>query len=237
MSKLALAMIFVAMATVPASAHFILLTPPAYSKQDINGLPEKSPPCGQSDPGTPIVQMPGETTYAAGDAITITIDEAIFHPGHYRVAIAQDESSLPADPAVTMAGNLCDTAAIESTAVLPVVGDNLLVHTKAFTMKMPVQVTLPPNLTCAHCLLQVVEFMSDHPQNNPGGCFYHHCARVSITTNGVDAPPLAPDLTPPAGAPSGCCDVRGGRCNLLAVAVVLLVLRRRRRQGVLHAGR
>ena len=236
MYKLALAICFVAAAAATASAHFILVTPGAYSKQDIDGLPEKSPPCGQSDPGTPMVAMPGETTYAAGDTITITIDEAIFHPGHYRVAVAQDVSSLPDDPAVTMNGNLCATAAIETTPALPVVGDNLLVHTKAFTTKMPMQVALPPNLTCAHCLLQVVEFMSDHTLNNPGGCFYHHCARVSITTNGVDAPPLAPDVTPVA-APSGCCDVHGSRTNLLVVGFVLLVLRRRRRPGVLHAGR
>ena len=149
--------------------------------------------------------------------------------GHYRVAVAQDEASLPADPAVTLDGDQCGTAAIEATPVLPVVADDLFDHTMSFTMPQTMQVQLPPNLTCAHCLLQVIEFMSDHPLNNPGGCFYHHCARVSITTNGVDAPPLAPDVTPVA-APSGCCDVRGGTPNLALAAIVLLVLGRRRRQ-------
>ena len=27
----------------------------------------------------------------------------------------------------------------------------------------------------------LIEFMSDHPLNNPGGCFYHHCADISIS--------------------------------------------------------
>jgi hypothetical protein len=229
MRKLTAAVLLIAAATGTAGAHFTLKAPPAYSKQDGDGLPEKSPPCGQADPGTPMVSVPGEMTFAAGDMVTITIDENIFHPGHYRVAVAQDEASLPADPTVTMDGDQCATAAIETTAVLPVVADDLFDHTKSFATPQTMQVQLPPTLTCAHCLLQVIEFMSDHPLNNPGGCFYHHCARVSITTDGVDAPPLAPDVTPVA-APSGCCDVRGGTPNLAIAAVALLVLGRRRRQ-------
>ena len=225
-----LAALLVLTATTVAQAHFTLVKPDAYAKQDGQGMPEKSAPCGQADPGTPIMYLPAETTFAAGDTITVTIDENIFHPGHYRVAVAQDEASLPADPLVTAGtGTPCGTAAIESSPTLPVVGDNLLAHTSAFAAPQSVQVALPAGLTCAHCLLQVVEFMSDHPLNNPGGCFYHHCARVSITTNGVDAPPAAPDVTPVASAPGGCCDVRGGKPNLALAAIVLLALRRRRR--------
>ena len=225
------ALLLVAATGSVASAHFTLMMPAAYSKQDSLGAPEKSAPCGQADPGTPIQMLPGEATFAAGDTITVMVDENIFHPGHYRVAVAQDEASLPADPAVTAGtGTPCGSAAIETTPTLPVVADNLMIHTSAFSGPQSVQVTLPANLTCAHCLIQVVEFMSDHPLNNPGGCFYHHCARVSITTNGVDAPPAAPDVTPVASAPGGCCDVRGNKPNLAIAAIVLLALGRRRRR-------
>jgi len=230
MKSLAAVLLVIAASGV-ADAHFTLMMPAAYSKQDNFGLPEKSPPCGQADPGTPIQYLPDETTFAAGSTITIMVDENIFHPGHYRVAVADSEAMLPADPHVTSApGTPCGTADIETTPVLPVIADNLMVHTSSFSSPQSVQVTLPPDLTCAHCLLQVVEFMSDHPLNNPGGCFYHHCARVSITNGGVDAPPPLPDVTPVMTQPGGCCDVRGGRPNLVVVGLVLLALGRRRRR-------
>ena len=225
------ALLLVAATGSVASAHFTLMMPAAYSKQDSFGAPEKSPPCGQADPGTPIQMVPGEVTFATGDTITVMIDENIFHPGHYRVAIAQDLTSLPADPAVTAGtGTPCGSAAIETSPALPVIADNLMVHTSSFSGPQSVQVKLPANFACAHCLLQVVEFMSDHPLNNPGGCFYHHCARVSITDNGVNPPPLSPDVTPVADAPMGCCDVHGGTPSLVLVAFVALVLGRRRRR-------
>jgi hypothetical protein len=224
-----LAVLFLVVATGTANAHFILMAPAAYSVQDSFGLPEKSAPCGQDDPGTPIVATPDETTFAEGSTVAITINEAIYHPGHYRVSVAQNEAALPDDPLVTVGDTACGSAVIETTPTLPVVADNLLVHTATFTAPQTVQVTLPMGLTCAHCLLQVVEFMSDHPLNNPGGCFYHHCARVSITGGGVDAPPAAPDVTPVAAPNGGCCDVRGGRPDLLLVGFVALALARRRR--------
>ena len=224
------ALLLIIAATGIANAHFTLMKPDAYSKQDNLGLPEKSPPCGQADPGTPIEYLPAETTFAAGSTITIMVDENIFHPGHYRVAVADSESALPADPHVTAGpGTPCGTADIEATPTLPVIADNLMVHTRSFASPQSVQITLPANLTCAHCLLQVVEFMSDHALNTPGGCFYHHCARVSITNGGVDAPPAPPDVTP-VTQPGGCCDVHGGRPNVALVALVLLALGRGRRR-------
>jgi len=231
MRSLAALLLVAAMGSV-ASAHFTLMMPAAYSKQDGLGLPEKSAPCGQADPGTPIEMVPGEATFAPGDTITVMVDVNIFHPGHYRVAVAQDEASLPADPAVTAGtGTPCGSAAIESSPTLPVVVDNLMIHTSAFSGPQSVQVTLPAGMTCTHCLLQVVEFMSDHPLNNPGGCFYHHCARVSITSGGV-VPPPAPDVTPVVDSPAaGCCDVRGSTPNLAIAAIVLLALGRRRRRS------
>ena len=228
--KLALGLLVAA--TGVAQAHFDLVKPDAYSKQDGTGSPQKSPPCGQADPGSPVVETGLETTFAAGDTITITVDEKIFHPGHYRVSIAQDMGSLPADPTVMAGtGTPCGTADVMATPVLPVLADNLLVHTSPFSTAKDVQVTLPAGLTCAHCVLQVVEFMSDHPLNNPGGCFYHHCAKVSVTGGGVDAPP---PVTTPTDAPTppnttqpGGCAVGGSPSLLLVLG--LIALRRRRR--------
>jgi hypothetical protein len=89
-------------------------------------------------------------------------------------------------------------------------------------------VTLPPNVTCSHCTLQVIEFMSDHGLNNPGGCFYHHCADISVGDAG--APPQDAGAQNDAGAEpepapsSGCsCEAapRSGSPSLLAIVIGL----------------
>ena len=70
-----------------------------------------------------------------------------------------------------------------TTPVLPVLADNMLAHTTPFSGPQSFQITLPAGMTCASCTLQVIEFMSNHQLNNPGGCFYHHCADIAITAD------------------------------------------------------
>jgi hypothetical protein len=40
-----------------------------------------------------------------------------------------------------------------------------------------------PNITCAKCTLQVIQFMAEHAYNQPGGYSYHHCADLAITAD------------------------------------------------------
>ncbi|WP_437963416.1 SCE4755 family polysaccharide monooxygenase-like protein [Sorangium sp. So ce260] len=163
-----------------AHAHFALLEPACYSEQDDLGNPQKSAPCGQADPGMPVEPTGEVTTYVQGQTITLKIEEPIFHPGHYRVSIAPDPESLPPDPEVTPGSTPCGSTVIETDPKLPLVADGLLVHTTAFTGVQSVEIKLPDDLICDNCTLQVSEFMSNHGINNPGGCFYHHCATVTI---------------------------------------------------------
>src|SRR4029079_6121682 len=62
-------------------------------------------------------------------------------------------------------------------------GDNLSPKTTARMGVQNFSVTVPEGLTCTNCTLQVIEFMSSHGLNVPGGCFYHHCANITITNN------------------------------------------------------
>jgi hypothetical protein len=64
--------------------------------------------------------------------------------------------------------------------VFPVLADGVLVHTAPFSGPQSFDVQLPAGMTCDHCTLQIIQFMSNHVLNNPGGCFYHHCATVNI---------------------------------------------------------
>src|SRR5439155_23197726 len=115
----------------PAYAHFVLMQPSSWAKIDSGGNPQKAGPCGNE--GTP-VPTGDVIEYKVGDTIPITIQETTFHPGHYRVSLAKDQASLPADPdgdvvTVTIA---CGTLAINASPALPLIAEVVLVHTKAF---------------------------------------------------------------------------------------------------------
>jgi MYXO-CTERM domain-containing protein len=165
------------LAPSPANAHFILMEPASWMTQDSLGFPEKLGPCGDEEGGTPTGIV---TAYHPGDTVTFTVSEVVFHPGHYRIALATDPSMLPPEPTVTADSTPCGSVPVESPAVYPVLADGVFTHTAAFTAPQTVQVRLPTDVTCTNCTLQVIEFMSDHGLNVPGGCFYHHCANISI---------------------------------------------------------
>jgi MYXO-CTERM domain-containing protein len=166
-------------APAPASAHFVLQTPAATMAQDGLGSPQKMAPCGDDGSGVPSGMV---TAYQAGQTITITVDEKIFHPGHYRISIGQNgPGDIPVEPIVTPGANTpCGTAAVDMNPTFPVLADGVFDHKVAFSGPQTITVTLPADVTCDHCTLQVLEFMSNHPLNNPGGCYYHHCANISI---------------------------------------------------------
>jgi uncharacterized protein (TIGR03382 family) len=193
----------VALAPSEGRAHFILETPASWRAQDKLGSPQKAPPCGDDGGAAETGEV---TAYRTGDTVTITIDETIYHPGHYRVALAVDDrSELPEEPPVTAGDTPCGSVPIDPSPAFPVLADGVLVHTKAFAGPQTFQVKLPDDVTCEKCTLQIIEFMSDHGLNNPGGCFYHHCADISISDTG----PTSGGASGSAGGGSGA----GGQPN------------------------
>lgn len=156
-------------------AHFTLQSPPALSTQDELGSPQKTAPCGPDGAGDPTGAV---TTYQAGSTITITIDEKIHHPGHYRVALAIDDpNELPDAPPVTPTANdECASTVIQDPPVFPILADGMLEHTAPFGSPQSFEVTLPDDVTCDNCTLQVIEYMSSHD----APCFYYHCANIAI---------------------------------------------------------
>lgn len=207
--SLVLAATFAAVALGPsaARAHFVLQSPPASFNQNALGDPQKAPPCG--DDGSAVASGM-VTSYKGGDTITIEIDETIFHPGHYRIAIAvNDPSELPAEPPVTPNDTPCGTAPIMDPPVFPVLADGVFEHTQPFGGPQSIDIQLPADLDCANCTLQVIQFMSNHGLNNPGGCYYHHCANISVqsvqgaTTGGGETSGSATSGGATSGATAG----------------------------------
>lgn len=215
----------VLLASSPALAHFALVSPPAAFQQDAYGSPQKSAPCGQADPGDPAVPTNQVTQLMTGQMVEIEIDETIFHPGHYRVSLAENMNMLPADPPVTPGATDCGSTAIEPNPTMPLLADGLLVHTSRFATNQTMQVQLPAGYRCTNCVLQVTEFMSAHD----APCYYHHCAIVTISDDPMNPPMGDAGTMPMPTDEGGCCSTsrEPGASALLALIVVGLLLRRR----------
>jgi len=216
-----------AVAATPASAHFVLMQPQNWAQQDTDGIPEKTAPCGNE--GTPVATN-AVTEYRVGEMIDIQIDERVPHPGHYFVSLAADQASLLKDPKVTAVGSdACGSLPIVASPALPLLADGLLVHTAAFTAPQTTHVTLPAGMLCDHCVLQVVEYMSNHG----APCFYHHCANIKITASGADAGvPAEAGTSANNGGSGGGCDASGAGPTIwlgLGLLGAARALRRRRR--------
>ena len=122
--------------------------------------------------------------------LRIVVDETIYHPGHYRIALARRPNGLPADPVVTMKeterGPRSDSAHIETNPEPPILADALWPHDERSPGIWETEIAIP-NIDCEACFLQVIQFMADHPGVREGGFSYHHCAVVRITAD-VDLP-------------------------------------------------
>src|SRR5687767_3967263 len=107
--KIAIAAAMVAV-SVTANAHFVLIQPAASMMQNRLGDPQKIAPCGgvSANPGRGTAANPGVpsgavTAVKGGTTLPLMVQESIFHPGHYRVALARTMAQLPPDPMVTTA--------------------------------------------------------------------------------------------------------------------------------------
>jgi len=171
---------------VVADAHFVLVAPSATLVQNERGDPQKLGPCGgtSADAGTP-TNVVGKVQ--GGQKLHLKVMETIYHPGHYRVALAVNSvSELPADPDAatqdTGRGIRSVSAPIQNSPTAPVLADGLFVHTSKSADPFETDVQLP-NISCPKCILQVVEFMAEHGVNADGGFYYHHCANLAITAD------------------------------------------------------
>jgi hypothetical protein len=183
----------VASLSVTADAHFVLVQPAATIVQNRLGDPQKLAPCGgaSANPARGLAANPGvpsgaTTEIKGGSAFHLLIQETVFHPGHYRIALARNATQLPPEPVVTTRsserGEQSVSAVIQDTPLAPVIADGLFAHAERPTALWETDISIP-NINCPNCLLQVVQFMAEHGRNTDGDFSYHHCAVVNITAD------------------------------------------------------
>ena len=173
-------------APVVSADHFRLLEPASRLVENKLGDPQKLGPCGgtSANPGEPT----GIVNQAVGGSkLHIKVQETIYHPGFYRVALAvKSLDELPPDPVAvvkeTPKGPWSISGAIQSNPQIPVLADGLFLHHARPADPYETDVQLP-NINCEKCTLQIIQFMEDHAYNKDGGYTYHHCADIKITAD------------------------------------------------------
>jgi hypothetical protein len=200
--RLLVAFFAVCATVVPAAlnAHFKLLEPASWLVESDRGDPQKLAPCGNDPKAVPSAVV-GKAV--GGSKLHLKVQETIYHPGHYRVALAvNSRTELPPDPETvertTERGPVSVWAVIQSPPQIPVLADGLFQHYTRPAAPMPAAQGQPaspvpgpifeadvqlPNISCAKCTLQVIQFMAEHSYNQPGGYSYHHCADLQITAD------------------------------------------------------
>lgn len=171
-----------ALSSSSADAHIALTSPPPRHED------QKSGPCGVATGDARGNQV---TTFAPGETITVTWQETIGHPGHFRISFDPDGVDGLVDP---KSFSDFDTA---GTVLLDNITD------KSGTQTYSEKVTLP-NVECDTCTLQVIQVMTDKPPYGDGNDIYYQCADI-VLSGGTRAerdsgPPSAPR---DAGSSSG----------------------------------
>ena len=182
-----------------AGAHFKMLAPVPWVVTNDLGDPQKVGPCGGDPKGqNDAILSKAVTKVVGGSKLPLKIQETIFHSGHYRVALAvNSRTELPPDPYTvekwTERGLYSVWGQIQSPPQIPVLADGLFQHypkpgepasARPKTPMAPWETEIElPNINCAKCTLQVIQFMADHVYNQPGGYAYHQCADLEITAD------------------------------------------------------
>jgi len=145
-----------------ASAHITLKSPaPRYDPTLL-----KDGPCGKLNGG----KSANVTTFAPGEQITVTWEETINHPGHFRISFDDDGDDAFQDPA-----SFDDVG-----SGLPILIDNIADKNGGMYSQ---EVTLP-NIECDNCTLQVIQVMTDKPPYGDGNDLYYQCADLVLSASG-----------------------------------------------------
>lgn len=179
--------------TGTASAHIAMRSPAPRS------VDQKAGPCGAagSSRGSNV------TEFQPGETITVTWDETVDHPGHYRIALNMDGDDFenPNNP----------DDGFPETMVEPIADKGGGNYTQQITL---------PTTPCDNCTLQLVQVMTTAV---PYNSFYFQCADIRIAGDVVDP------VDPGDGGADGGCSTGGGSGAGAALLLALALIRRRRR--------
>ncbi len=175
------------------SAHILLTSPQPRTES------QKSGPCGA---GAADLRGPTVATFQAGETITVTWNEFVEHPGHFRIALDEDGQDGFFDP-----------MSFDDVSGGPGVLMDGIAHEDDGEYSLQVQL---PNVACDNCVLQVIQMMTDKAPYGDGNDLYYQCSDIVIelnqgsTSGETDSTTLEPGTTVEPGSTVGESDDGGG---------------------------
>ncbi|MGE0548861.1 MAG: SCE4755 family polysaccharide monooxygenase-like protein [Kofleriaceae bacterium] len=208
----------VVLSATPAAAHIHLTSPLA--RTDSATGDQKSQHCGVTGQARNPDRV---TTFRPGETITVTWEETIDHPGHFRIAFQPNGDVFGIPPAGN--GPPAGFPSLDETGMTDAAGATIL---KDFIPDgtLTTQVTLP-NIECDTCTLQFIQVMTDKPPytvNDASDDVYFNCADITLSNS---APTVDAGTSGGAGETTGGC-ASSNPGGLFALFAVGLLVRRRR---------
>ncbi|HWM85549.1 MAG TPA: SCE4755 family polysaccharide monooxygenase-like protein [Kofleriaceae bacterium] len=204
-----------------ASAHIQMRTP---LQRDTG---QKIGPCGDSNG----VRSASVCEYQPGATITVTWDETIEHPGHFRISFDEDGEDDFVDPDGYDDFDTGPSVIEDDIADRNVSGDDPS-YSQTITL---------PDIECDSCTLQLIQVMTDKPPYGDGNDIYYQCADITLSASAPADPaeacagsggggddPL--DGAGDDGAEESGCAAAGAGAGSLAWLVLLLALGLRARR-------
>lgn len=156
------------LATIPVFASLALFAGEARAHLDLTSpTPRttslKSGPCGAgpNDPRGPTV-----ATFMPGEEITVTWNEYIDHPGHYRISFDDDGQDIFFNPK-----DFNDVSGGPGVLMDGIADKNGGDYSQKVVL---------PNIECDNCVLQVIQMMTDKAPYGDGNDIYYQCADIAL---------------------------------------------------------
>ena len=211
-----------------ADAHIHLTSP--LSRTDSPTGDQKAEHCGVAGQG----RTARVTTLLPGATITVTWDETINHPGHYRIAFQPDGDTFPIPPPGTGPEGfptLDQTGTTDNTTGAMILADMIPDGMQSTSVTLP-------NMECNNCTLQFIQVMTDKPDYTTDANsddIYFNCADLTLSASApppMDGAPTGGDagVDPPGGGGDlgGCSATKGSRSGIALGLIVGALLRLRR---------
>jgi Lytic polysaccharide mono-oxygenase, cellulose-degrading len=188
---------------------------------------QKQGPCGSSGSG----RSDNVCTYRPGATITVTWDETIEHPGHFRISFDQD-----GDDDFVVPTGYDDVGPYQGVLVDDIADRDVRGGDPGYSQEIQL-----PDVECDSCTLQLIQVMTDKPPYGNGDDIYYQCADIVLSASAPADPAAAcstggggadDDGGPAdeAGEESGCAMAGSGGplAWLLPLLLAALALRARR---------
>jgi hypothetical protein len=135
---------------------------------------QKTGPCGSSGS----TRSGNVCTYRPGATITVTWDETIEHPGHFRISFDEDGDDDFVVPTGYDDIGPYDGVLIDNIADRDVRGGDA-------SYSQEVQL---PDIECDSCTLQLIQVMTDKPPYGNGDDIYYQCADIALSASAPEDP-------------------------------------------------